>query len=375
MPCLNERETLGNCIRKAKSFIENNKIEGEVLVSDNGSTDGSQETAINNGAKLVQAKQKGYGAALREGIDNAGGTYIIMGDSDESYDFSNLEPFVNELRKGCDLVIGNRFSGGIAKGAMPFLHKYLGNPILSFLGRLFFHIKIRDFHCGLRGLTKKAYNEMNLNTSGMEFASEMIVKASLLGMKIVEVPTTLSQDGRSRHPHLRTWHDGWRHLRFLLLFSPRWLFLYPGIVIIFLSLLVGSLIFFNPIRIYGVILDIHTLIVASFSLIVGVQFVFFHSFAKIYSITSGIIPSDRKFESLFRYFTLERGLLFGFLIFLAGSFIMVSNFLSWRSTGFADLVPTYFVRRILCGIVPAVLGVQMIIFSFVFSIIGINERK
>ena len=375
MPCLNEQETLGNCIKKALAFIEREKIEGEVIVSDNGSTDGSQEIAIKNGARLVYARKKGYGAALEEGIRNAKGTYVIMGDSDDSYDFSNLLPFVNELRKGCDLVIGNRFKGGIQKGAMPFSHRYIGNPILSFIGRLFFHIKISDFHCGLRGLAKNAFKEMNLRTTGMEFASEMVVKAALLKMRIVEVPTTLSIDGRSHKPHLRTWRDGWRHLRFLLMFSPKWLFLYPGFVIIFLSLLFGFLLFINPIKVKGIVFDIHTLIVASFALLIGVQFVFFHSFVKIFSITSGIIPSDKKFENLFSFFTLERGLSVGILIFLTGTILMLMNFLSWSSAGFHDLVPSYFVRRVLLGIVPIVLGIQIIIYSFIFSIIGIKEEK
>ena len=375
MPCLNEHETLGNCIKKALAFIEREKIEGEVLVSDNGSTDCSQDIAIKNGARLVHANKKGYGAALGEGIKNAKGTYVIIGDSDDSYDFSNLLPFVNELRKGCDLVIGNRFKGGIQKGAMPFSHKYIGNPLLSFIGRLFFHIKITDFHCGLRGLTKNAFKEMNLRTTGMEFASEMVVKAALLKMRIVEVPTTLSVDGRSHKPHLRTWKDGWRHLRFLLMFSPKWLFLYPGVVIIFLSLLFGFLLFINPIKVNGIVFDIHTMIVTSFALLIGVQFVFFHSFVKIFSITSGIIPSDKKFENLFRFFTLERGLIVGILIFLIGTILMLMNFFSWSSAGFHDLIPSYFVRRILSGIVPIVLGIQIIIYSFIFSIIGIKEEK
>jgi len=375
MPCLNEEETLGNCIKKALSFLEREKIEGEVVISDNGSTDSSVEIAISLGARLVHSKDKGYGAALQEGMSNAKGTYIIMGDSDDSYDFSNLMPFVNELRKGSDLVIGNRFKGGIEKGAMPFLHRYVGNPVLSFLGRLFFRIKIRDFHCGLRGLTKGAFEEMNLQTTGMEFASEMVVKAALHKMKIVEVPTSLSVDGRSHPPHLRTWHDGWRHLRFLLMFSPRWLFLFPGLFIIFVSLLSGLFLILSPVKLYGVVFDIHTLIVSAFALLTGLQFVFFHMFVKIYSTTSGLIPSDKKFENLFRYYTLERGMLIGLIIFLAGTAMMVYNFFSWSSAGFSDLVPSYFVRRILIGIVPVVLGIQIVIFSFIFSIIGIKGKK
>jgi glycosyltransferase involved in cell wall biosynthesis len=375
MPCLNEAETLGKCIKKSLAFIERENIVGEVLISDNGSTDGSQEIAVTYGARLVHAEKKGYGAALQTGIESAKGTYIIMGDADESYDFSNLMPFINELRNGCDLVMGNRFKGGIKKGAMPFLHRYLGNPVLSFIGRLFFHVKIRDFHCGLRGFTKNAYLKMNLHSTGMEFATEMVVKAALYKMKIVEVPTILSPDGRNRPPHLRTWHDGWRHLRFLLMFSPKWLFLFPGLFIIFISLLFGSLLFINPIEVKGIVFDIHTLIVTSFALLIGLQFVFFHSFVRIYSITSGLIPSDKKFENIFRLFTLERGLLVGFVFFLLGAIVLLTNFLSWSSAGFSDLDPSSFVRRILSGILPFVLGIQIIIFSFIFSIIGIKEMK
>lgn len=375
MPCLNEAESVGECIKKALALLEKEEIEGEVIIADNGSTDRSQEISLSHGAKLVYAMNKGYGAALQEGINNANGKYIIIGDSDGSYDFSNLMPFVNELRKGCDLVMGNRFKGGICKGAMPFLHKYFGNPVLSFIGRLFFQIKIKDFHCGLRGFTKRAYREMNLLSTGMEFASEMVVKAALLNMKIVEVPTTLSVDGRSGPSHLRTWHDGWRHLRFLLMFSPKWLFLFPGLFIIFISLIFSFILFINPIKVNGIVFDINTMIVSSFALLIGFQFVFFHSFAKIYSITSGLLPSDKKFENIFKYFTLERGLLTGIIIFLAGAIVMFMNFFNWSSAGFPDLVPSIFVRRILSGIVPCVLGIQIIIFSFIFSIIGIKGKK
>jgi glycosyltransferase involved in cell wall biosynthesis len=375
MPCLNEAETLEICIKKALAFFEKENINGEVVISDNGSTDGSQEIAKKNGVRLVHAKEKGYGAALREGINNAKGTYVIMGDADDSYDFSNLMPFVNELRNSCDLVMGNRFKGGVKKGAMPFIHKYLGNPVLSFIGRLFFRIKIKDFHCGLRGFRKDAYEKMNLHTTGMEFASEMVVKAALHKMRIVEVPTTLSPDGRTRPPHLRTWRDGWRHLRFLLMFSPKWLFLYPGLLIIILSFLIGSVLFFKPVQIKGVVFDIHTLIILSFALLIGIQFVFFHSFVRIYSVTSGLIPSDKKFENLFRLFTLEKGLLIGLTISFTGFVTMLYNFYSWSSIGFSDLEPTMFVRKVLLAIMPIILGVQIIIYSFIFSIIGIKEKR
>ena len=280
MPCLNEAETLEICIQKALKFLEQSQIKGEVIVADNGSTDGSQIIAQANRAKLVHVSIKGYGAALQAGIQNAQGKYIIMGDADDSYDFENLEAFIPKLRAGYDLVMGNRFKGGIKKGAMPFLHKYLGNPVLSFIGKLFFKIKINDFHCGLRGFSKAGYDKLNLCTTGMEFASEMIVKAQLNYLKMTEVPTILSPDGRSRPPHLRTWRDGWRHLRFLLMFAPNWLFLYPSILILGVSFIFGALILQNPIEIQRIIFDIHSLICLSFGLIIGLQFLFFHFFVK-----------------------------------------------------------------------------------------------
>ena len=375
MPCLNEAETLEICIKKALAFFERENINGEVVISDNGSTDGSQEIAEKNGARLVHAKEKGYGAALQEGIKNAKGTYVIMGDADDSYDFSNLMPFVNELRNGCDLVMGNRFKGGVKKGAMPFLHKYLGNPVLSFIGRLFFNIKIKDFHCGLRGFRKDAYERMNLHTTGMEFASEIVVKSALNKMKIVEVPTTLSPDGRTRAPHLRTWRDGWRHLRFLLMFSPKWLFLYPGLLILLVSTIISAMILIKPVQINHVVFDIHTLIASSFAILIGLQFIFFHSFVRIYSVTSGLIPSDKKFDNLFHLFTLERGLLIGIIPFLLGIIGLLYNFFSWSSLGFSDLEPTIFVRKILFSIIPLVIGIQIILYSFIFSIIGIKEKR
>lgn len=277
MPCLNEAETLEICITKALNFLKKNNILGEVIIADNGSTDGSLKIAEKLGAKVVHAKIKGYGAALQAGVKNAEGKYVIIGDSDDSYDFSNLMPFIEKLREGNDLVMGNRFKGGIAKAAMPFLHRYVGNPVLSFIGRLFFKTEIRDFHCGLRAFSKEAYKKMDLKTTGMEFASEMVVKASLKKMRIQEVPTTLSPDGRTRPPHLRTFRDGWRHLRFLLIFSPKWLFLIPGISLLIVSLIGSGIILMGAIQISNVVLDIHTLIVLSFVFLVGIQFIFFHA--------------------------------------------------------------------------------------------------
>src|SRR6478736_3870626 len=269
MPCLNEAETVATCVRKAIGFLAESGISGEVLVADNGSTDGSQRLAADAGARVVPISDKGYGNALMGGIIAANGKYVIMGDADDSYDFTNLMPFVNELRKGADLVMGNRFRGGIAPGAMPPLHKYLGNPVLSFVGRLFFRSKIGDFHCGLRGFSRDSVMALNLQATGMEFASEMVVKATLAGQRVTEVPTTLSKDGRSRPPHLRSWRDGWRHLRFLLLYSPRWLFLFPGSLLMILGMLVGLWLLPGPRVVNGVTLDVHTLLYAAIAVIIG----------------------------------------------------------------------------------------------------------
>ena len=271
MPCLNEAETLAVCIQKARACLADNGVSGEIIIADNGSTDGSQSIAEAGGARLVPVEAKGYGSALMGGIAAACGRFVIMADADDSYDFSALMPFIEKLRAGCDFVIGNRFKGGIAPGAMPPLHRYLGNPVLSGLGRLFFLCPAGDLHCGLRGFSRDAFERMKLQTTGMEFASEMVVKATLLGLRIAEVPTTLSPDGRSRPPHLRSWRDGWRHLRFMLLFSPRWLFLYPGLLLMLAGLGVGGWLLPEERQLGETTLDVHTLAYAALSVLLGFQ--------------------------------------------------------------------------------------------------------
>src|SRR2546429_3462042 len=294
MPCLNEAETVATCVRKAIGFLASSGISGEVLVADNGSTDGSQRLAEEAGARVVPISDKGYGNALMGGIIAARGKYVIMGDADDSYDFTNLMPFVNELRKGADLVMGNRFRGGVAPGAMPPLHKYLGNPVLSFIGRLFFHSKAGDFHCGLRGFNRDSVMALNLQATGMEFASEMVVKATLAGQHVTEVPTTLSKDGRSRPPHLRSWRDGWRHLRFLLLFSPRWLFFLPRLALLILGLVIGLLVIPHPFSIGSVTFDVNTLVAASAMVVIGFQSVLFWLFTQVYAGSGGFLPAGPK---------------------------------------------------------------------------------
>src|SRR3972149_7035085 len=305
MPCLNEAETLAKCLLKARCALESLNISGEIIVADNGSIDGSQEIAKSYGAKIVNVAARGYGAALMGGIKEARGEFVIMGDADDRYDVSALDSFLAKLREGYDLVMGNRFKGGIAPGAMPFLHKYLGNPVLSGLGRLFFKNRIGDFHCGLRGFKKSSIESLGLNTTGMEFASEMVVKAALNGLRITEVPTTLSRDGRSRPPHLRTWRDGWRHLRFLLIYSPRWLFLYPGLALLALGLTGIVLLFPGELRIGSNALGVHTFVAACMAVLIGVQSITFAAIARRYATLRGLLPPSARCSTVLHAFTPE----------------------------------------------------------------------
>ncbi len=374
MPCLNEAETLARCIQKAQKFLAQSHIHGEVLVADNGSTDGSQDIARRLGAGIVHVQRKGYGAALLGGIEAARGKYIIMGDADDSYDFMSIMPFVEKLRGGYDLVMGNRFQGGIQPNAMPPLHRYFGNPVLSGIGRLFFNVPIGDFHCGLRGFSKGAVLQMNLQTTGMEFASEMVIKAHLNGMRIAEVPTILYPDGRSRRPHLRSWRDGWRHLRFMLLFSPRWLFLLPGILLMTLGLLLGLWLIPSPRHVFGVVLDVYTLLYCAIAVLVGFQSTLFAILTKIYGINSNLLPKDPGFMNLFRYFTLETGILLGLVLVTGGLAGSAIAFLDWQGKGFGALDPSTTSRTIIPAVLAIILGCQIILSSFFMSILGL-ERK
>lgn len=375
MPCLNEAETLEICIQKAQRFLKSNKVVGEIVIADNGSTDGSQQIAEVNGALLVKVPNKGYGNALRGGIEAASGTYIIMADADDSYDFEHLMPYVTKLREGHDLVMGNRFKGGIKPGAMPFLHKFLGNPVLSFLGRLFYDIKIGDFHCGLRGFSKEAYTKMDLKTTGMEFASEMIVKSKLNDLKIIEVPTILYPDGRSRKPHLKTWSDGWRHLRFLMLYSPNWLFLIPAVILMLVGLVTSILLISQPVMVEGIIFDIHTLMYSSGMVLVGFQFMVFYALTKIFAVENGLLPKSERYNKLFKYINLEKGLIIGVVLLVVGFALSYKGLSIWKSSDFGMLKPTDTFRVIIPAVFTILLGVQVILFSLFFSILGLKNTQ
>jgi hypothetical protein len=373
MPCLNEAETVAICVQKAVSFLLLNGIDGEVIVADNGSTDGSQELATAAGARVVNVPERGYGSALLGGIHAARGRYVVMGDADDSYDMTALMPFLDRLRDGADLVMGNRFSGGIAPGAMPALHRYVGNPVLSFIGRLFFRSKIGDFHCGLRGFNRNSVRRLGLQASGMEFASELVVKATLTGQRIEEVPTTLAPDGRSRPPHLRSWRDGWRHLRFLLLFSPRWLFFYPGVVALVLGTVVGAAIIPGPLAIAGVKLDVDTLAAASAMVVIGMQAVLFAIFTSVYASNEGFLPPSVTVNRLLRVWTLERGLILGVVLGLLGLSGGIASLVLWSGTAFGRLPYDSVLRLVLPSVTALITSCQLIFGTFFLSILGIRR--
>ncbi|MGO9590786.1 MAG: glycosyltransferase family 2 protein [Candidatus Acidiferrales bacterium] len=374
MPCLNEGLTLGTCIRKAQATIERLGIRGEVIVADNGSTDGSQALAEKLGARVVPIESRGYGNALRGGIAAARGRYVIMGDSDESYDFTQLGDFVARLNEGYDLVMGNRFHGEIRPGAMPFLHRFLGNPVLSGLGRLFFGCPVGDFQCGLRGFRKDSIDRLELQTTGMEFSTEMVVKATLFNLRIIEIPTTLSPDGRDRPPHLRTWRDGWRYLRFLLLYSPRWLFLYPGIALLLLGAAISLWLLPGPRTIGRVTFDYHTLLFGAMAILIGFQSLNFAVFTKTFAVTEHLVPEDPRLSKAFRYITLETGLVVGMLLILVGAATWVFGLSYWRNHHFGALDPEKTLRIVIPGFVSLTLGIEIVLSSFFISVLGMGRR-
>ncbi len=377
MPCLNEAETLERCIQKAHKGAQASRAAEsyEILVADNGSTDGSQDIARANGARVVDIPVRGYGAALQGGIEAACGEYVIMADSDDSYDFSVLEPFLERLDAGYDLVMGTRMKGRIMPGAMPFLHQYLGNPALTFIGNLFFKVNLSDFHCGMRAFRRDTILALNLRTTGMEYASEMVISAALHHVKRTEIPITLYPDGRSRPPHLRTWRDGWRHLRFMLLYSPRWLFLYPGLLLMAFGGLISLPLFFGSLHLGAVTLDVHTLLITATLTVIGVQLVFLAVFARTYAARIGVLPPNPPLESLLDRFTLGRGLVLGAALMFSGLVVYAVSFLAWSNTGFApifDYQPT--LRAVILGTLVLLTGISVFFNSFIISLLAIKSQ-
>jgi hypothetical protein len=377
MPCLNESSTLARCIRKAQSAIEKNDLRAEIIVVDNGSDDGSQEIARALGAHVVSVAEKGYGAALMGGIAAARGKFIIMGDSDDSYDWSAIYPFVERLRKGDDLVMGCRLPAGggtILPGAMPWKHRWIGNPVLTGLGKLFFHSPVSDFHCGLRGFQKVAYEQLDLRTTGMEFASEMVVKATLRGQRITEIPITLHPDGRSRPPHLRSWRDGWCHLRFMLLFCPRWLFLVPGAVLFWAGAVLGGRLLVGPVRMGAVEFNVNTLFVCSMAILVGFQLIAFAVFTEVFAISERLLPEDPRLTRLFRVITLEVGITAGVILSLSGLGLLLWAVHYWKELGFGPMSYPEGLRLVIPAVTILTLGVQIIFSSFFLSVLGMRRK-
>jgi glycosyltransferase involved in cell wall biosynthesis len=373
LPCLNEEKTIGICIQKILGFLDKFGVNGEIIVVDNGSIDNSIEIAKSLGARVVEISKKGYGNALRGGFAAAQGKYIVMADSDDSYDLENLMPFLEKLYDGYDLVMGNRFKGGIMAGAMPWHHRYIGNPILSFIGKMFFRIPINDFHCGLRAFTKEAIDCMNLQSTGMELASEIVIKASFLKMKMCEVPTRLFPDGRDRPPHLRSFHDGWRHLRFMLLYSPEWLFLYPGLFLIFVCGLLSIFLFLGPVNFGFRYIDFHTFIAAGSLFYLGLNMVTFAVITRIYAYNSGLLPLQPNYYGLFHIIKLEKGLFAGFILLLLGLGLMTYALIispNYSQIGFGTSI-----RLVFGGSLALVSGAQIILSSFVLSILGMNSSQ
>jgi glycosyltransferase involved in cell wall biosynthesis len=377
MPCLNEAETLGVCVEKAQRALRDAGIAGEVIVADNGSTDGSQAIAERLGARVVPVRDRGYGNALMGGIANARGRFVIMGDADDSYDFLEIPRFVEKLREGFDLVQGCRLSAGggrVMAGAMPMLHRYWGNPMFSAMARRWFGAPIHDVYCGLRGFRRDFYHELDQRCTGMEFATEMIIKASLRRANIAEVPITLHPDGRTtRAPHLRTFRDGWRTLRFFLMYSPRYLFLVPGGILIALGLL-GYGLALPGVTIRGATLDAHTLLFASLALVCGYQSILFAVFAKIFAIRERLLPEDRRMTRLFAVITLERGALAGIAAMGVGVVLLGLAISEWMQADFGRLDYATTMRLVVPGVTLTALGFQTVLSSFFMSILGMNRR-
>jgi len=376
MPCLNEARTLPRCLAEAHETLQTLGVDGEILVADNGSTDGSQAIAQSAGARVVPVAQRGYGYALNTGIQHARGRFVIMADADGSYDFRESGPLLEQLRRGTDLVMGNRFAGGIQPGAMPWKNRYIGNPVLSFLGRLFFGIPTRDFHCGLRGGAREALVGLDLRTGGMEFASEMVIKAALSGLAMAESPVSLRPDGRDRPPHLRPWRDGWRHLRFMLLFSPRWLFMLPGLVLLSTGLMGFALLLRGPLPLGAVTLDVHTLLYAGAAILCGFQAVAFAVISKIFVHEAGLAPPGKQpSRPPFAWFSLERGIVGAVALGALGLGLSLEAVLQWQAASFGGLSPSRILRWVVPSVTCLVLSLQLMLAGFFVDMIRLRLRK
>lgn len=376
MPCLNEKDTLRKCIQEAFSGLKTHNISGEIVVADNGSNDGSPELAESEGARVIHVQTKGYGSALMAGIEASRGEYILMGDSDGSYSFAEVDIFLEKLRQGYDLVMGCRFpkyGGKIETGAMPWKHRWIGNPILSGLGKLFFAAPVNDFHCGLRAFNKDTILALNLKTTGMEFASEMVMKATLNNLNIAEIPITLRPDGRPGRPHLRSWRDGWAHLRFMLLFSPDWLFIYPGIFLTLLGLLGFSLLLPAPLTIEDITFDLNSLLVSSMVLMSGLQICLFGILAKAYAINKGLFPGKRYWNKIVKGPTAEWGIAIGLILIVLGCYVLISTVLDWKAANFGDLSYQTSLRKVISSITGISLGIQSTFYGFVLNILGLEK--
>ncbi len=377
LPCLNEARTLESCLRKANLALATDHLHGEIIVADNGSQDGSQSIALRCGARVVPVEERGYGAALIAGIGQANGQFIIIGDADDSYDFSVISPFIVKLRDGHDLVMGCRLpkaGGTIAPGAMPWLHRWLGNPMLSGIGRAFFHCPVTDFHCGMRAFRRDTYLSMNLRSTGMEFASEMVIKATLMNARITEIPITLHKDGRDRDPHLRTWRDGWRHLRFMLLYCPRWLFIVPGLSLFSVGMVIGTFLLPGPIAINDVTFDTNTLLLASMSVLIGFNLITFGVFSKVFATSVGLLPRDHLFEKTIAGSSLEMGIVIGAVVSLLGTGLLALGMWHWHLQEYGPLSYPSSLRLIIPGTTALTLGIEIIFSSFLMSLLLMSRK-
>lgn len=377
MPCLNEVETLLGCIEEAKEAIKKSGISGEIIIADNGSNDGSQKIATEAGARVINVDKKGYGSALLGGISAATGKYILMGDADGSYDFGELPNFLDELRKGNDLVMGCRLpkgGGTIEQGAMPWKHRWIGNPALSGIGKLFFNTPIDDFHCGLRAFKREAILDLNLESPGMEFASEMVVRSIMADLKVGQVPITLRPDGRSRKPHLRSWRDGWRHLRFMLLFSPKWLFLIPGLFLATCGTTGFFLLIDGPITVGNMTFDTNSLLVCAAAILVGFQAISFSIFTKVFAIRTGLMPDNNRIIRLFSKNPVKWGAGLGLIFLFTGIIYLLSAIYYWSETNFGNLPYAQSLRIVIPAITAISLGTQLIFSGFGLAVLGLGNR-